>query len=111
MVEQQQIEQLIVHELSQNFALEFEKEQDFLEEMETEEEYAEEESAEPEDPNKLRCQLVGSDGNVFAIIGNVKRTLERAGLRDKAKEFTKRALEAGSYDEVLQMCFEYVDVC
>jgi len=59
---------------------------------------------------KPKCPLVGSDGNVFAIIGLVTNTLKRAGQRDKANEFQNRAMGAGSYDEVLAMLFEYVDV-
>lgn len=58
-----------------------------------------------------KCKLVGTDGNVFAIIGNVAKTLERAGLREKAMEFKKRAFASGSYDAVLRLCMEYVDVC
>lgn len=59
---------------------------------------------------KPECKLVGEDGNVFAIIGRVRAALRRAGLRDKMEEFTKRAQAAKSYDEVLQLCFEYVEV-
>jgi hypothetical protein len=59
---------------------------------------------------KPTCKLVGTDGNVFAIIGKVSSTLKKAGLADKAKEFTSKAFTAGSYDEVLAMCFDYVDV-
>jgi hypothetical protein len=56
------------------------------------------------------CKLVGTDGNVFSIIGNVSRVLKRAGQADKAKEFTEKAFKAGSYDEVLTMLHDYVEV-
>ena len=59
---------------------------------------------------KPACKLVGTDGNVFAIIGNVSRVLKRAGQSDKASEFQKRAMSSGSYDDVLALCFEYVEV-
>jgi hypothetical protein len=59
---------------------------------------------------KPECVLVGTDGNVFSIIGKVSRTLKRAGQGDAAAEFSRRAMDAGSYDEVLRLCFEYVDV-
>ena len=59
---------------------------------------------------KPTLQLSGTDGNVFAIIGKVSDALKRAGQADKAKEFTGRAFKAGSYEEVLQMVHEYVDV-
>lgn len=56
------------------------------------------------------CQLTNCDGNVYAIIGKVSATLKKAGQLDKAKEFSEKAMNAGSYDEVLQLCFKYVDV-
>jgi len=55
-------------------------------------------------------KLTGTDGNVFAIIGTVSRTLKRAGLADKAAEFQQAAFKSGSYDAVLQLCFQYVNV-
>ena len=60
--------------------------------------------------DKPVCKLVGSDGNVFAVIGAVCKALRRAGQPDKAEEFSKRAMKSGSYDAVLQLCFEYVEV-
>ena len=59
---------------------------------------------------KPRCRLVGTDGNAFAVIGNVKRALERAGQQDRASEFVTKAMRSNSYDEVLALCFEFVDV-
>lgn len=56
------------------------------------------------------CQLSGKDGNVFAVIGTVAATLKKAGLQQQANEFKDKAFLCGSYDEVLQLCFEYVDV-
>ena len=60
--------------------------------------------------NKPVCKLVGTDGNAFSIIGKVSQTLKKSGLREQATEFTKKAFGAGSYNEVLQLCMEYVDV-
>jgi len=59
---------------------------------------------------KPKCVLVGTDGNVFFIIGKVCKTLKNAKLTDRAAEFQNKALKASSYDEVLQLCFDYVDV-
>lgn len=64
----------------------------------------------PNSAKKPKCRLTGTDGNVFAIIGKVSSTLKQAGFKEKAKEFTEQAFKAGSYDEVLQLCFKYVDV-
>lgn len=59
---------------------------------------------------KPLCKLIGEDGNVFAIIGRVSKTLKRAGLIEEAKEFIVKASCAKSYDEVLCLCTEYVEV-
>lgn len=61
-------------------------------------------------PRKPACRLVGTDGNVFAIIGTVRRALRRAGMDGRATEFVQRAFASRSYDEVLGLCHEYVDV-
>ena len=60
---------------------------------------------------KPQCKLIGVDGNVFAIIGAVNKTLEKAGLNDKAKEFNNKVMKQKSYDHVLKLCMGYVDVC
>lgn len=59
---------------------------------------------------KPKCKLTGIDGNVFSITSTVSRCLTRNGLNDLAKEFKGRTFNAGSYDEVLQICMEYVEV-
>ena len=51
-----------------------------------------------------------ADGNVFAIIGCVQRALKQAGQDAQARKFVQRAFAAHSYDEVLRLCFEYVEV-
>ena len=59
---------------------------------------------------KPKCKLIGEDGNVFVIIGRVCKTLIDNGLIEKAEEFKKSAVECSSYDEVLQLLFDYVEV-
>jgi hypothetical protein len=59
---------------------------------------------------KPTVKLIGTDGNVFSIIGKVSRALKQAGQETKAKEFCSKAMNAKSYDEVLQMMFDYVEV-
>ena len=63
----------------------------------------------PSDPLPV-CRLIGTDGNVFAIIGKVRRTLREAGQPERASAFAGRAFQSRSYDEVLTLCHEYVDV-
>ena len=59
---------------------------------------------------KPYVQLSGQDGNVFAIIGRVRESLKKAGLREEAKEFTKKAMSQHSYEDVIDLCSEYCDV-
>jgi hypothetical protein len=61
--------------------------------------------------DKPPCELVGTDGNVFAVIGRVRKALLGAGQSERASEFVRRAFSAISYDEVLRLCMEYVEVC
>ena len=60
--------------------------------------------------NKPSCKLIGEDGNVFSIIGSVSKALKRSGQPEKATEFTNKAFSAESYDKVLQLAMEYVEV-
>jgi len=59
---------------------------------------------------KSICILTGQDGNVFNVIGLVSRALKRAGQADKAREFVDRAMKSKSYDDVLALCWDYVEV-
>jgi hypothetical protein len=59
---------------------------------------------------KPHVRLTGEDGNVFSIIARVSKALKKAGQEDKAKEFTDKAFNAGSYDEVLRLAMTYCDV-
>lgn len=60
---------------------------------------------------KPKCKLVGVDGNVFIIIGHVSQTLKKAGMVKEAKEFIEKACHAESYDDVIALTFDYVDIC
>ena len=60
---------------------------------------------------KLKCKLIGEDGNIFNLMGIVSRTLKEAGEPEKAEEMIRRITsDAKSYDEALAMLMEYVDV-
>ncbi len=59
---------------------------------------------------KPACRLTSQNGNVFNIIGLVTRSLKKAGQPDQAKAFQTAAFSASSYDVVLQLAMDYVDV-
>jgi hypothetical protein len=54
-------------------------------------------------------QLVGTDGNAFAIMGKVARALRQAGRPDLVKPYMDEAT-SGDYDHLLQVTMKYVDV-
>ena len=59
-------------------------------------------------PN-VKVQLVGEDGNAFAIIGRVLRKLKLADVsQDEQNAFMNEAM-AGDYDHLLQTCMKWVD--
>lgn len=58
---------------------------------------------------KPTCKLIGSDSNIFNLIGIASRALNRANQQDQAKEMSQRCLESSSYDKALSIILEYVD--
>lgn len=56
-----------------------------------------------------KMQLIGQDGNIFAIMGRASRLLKNAGQRDKAKEMCSRVMASKSYDAALTIVSEYVE--
>jgi uncharacterized Zn finger protein len=59
---------------------------------------------------KPQCKLIGQDGNVFNLIGLATKALKRAGQYDQARKMSAECFRAGSYDEVLQILQNYVEV-
>ena len=61
--------------------------------------------------NSLRpkMQLIGQDGNIFAIMGRASRLLKNSGQGDKAKEMCDRVTASQSYSEALNIVSEYVE--
>ena len=58
---------------------------------------------------EVDVDLEGEDGNAFAIMGRVSRALKNAGQREQADAFVKEAMSQTSYDNLIQLCFKYVD--
>ena len=57
----------------------------------------------------IHVELTGHDGNAFAILGKVRKALEREGSRELAEQFMKEA-QSGDYDHLLMTVMEYVEV-
>ena len=56
-----------------------------------------------------KMQLIGQDGNIFAIMGRASRLLKSSGQGDKAKEMRDRVMSCDSYQKALNIVSEYVE--
>jgi hypothetical protein len=57
---------------------------------------------------EVEVQLVGEDGNAFAILGRVQKALRKGGVeKDEITKFMNEAT-SGDYDHLLQTVMEYV---
>ena len=59
--------------------------------------------------HRPRMQLLGYDGNIFAIMGRAGRLLTDCGQADKAKEMRDRVMSCDSYQKALSIVSEYVE--
>lgn len=62
----------------------------------------------PRYPN-IEVDLVGEDGNAFAIIGRVQRALRHAGVPDEEVRLFRDQAMAGDYDHLLTTCMDWVE--
>lgn len=58
----------------------------------------------------VHVNLVGGDGNVFAIIGAVTKALRREVSTEVANNWAHNAMNLGSYDDVLRFVMQTVQV-
>lgn len=60
-------------------------------------------------PQRPKMELLGQDGNIFAILGRASALLKRAGMKDQADEMFQRVTASGSYEQALNIISEYVE--
>ncbi len=58
---------------------------------------------------KPRMELLGHDGNIFAIMGRASALLREAGQGEQAKEMIGRVTSSHSYDDALRIISEFVE--
>ena len=64
---------------------------------------------EPKYPD-VKVQLVGQDGNAFAILGRVSGAMQKAKVpKSEIDAFIKEAT-GGDYDNLLRICMKWVEV-
>jgi len=59
---------------------------------------------------EIEVQLIGADGDAFAIIGKVQKAIRRNAGTVAATEFIEAATNCDSYDALLQFVMETVEV-
>lgn len=58
---------------------------------------------------KEKYSLVGVNGNAFSIMGYVRESLRKEGLKDKIKEYTQKAT-AKDYNHLIVVSLEYIEL-
>ncbi len=59
---------------------------------------------------EIKVKLVGTDGNAYAIMGNVQKALKRAGVsQDEISLYLKESM-SGDYDNVIATACRWVSV-
>lgn len=57
---------------------------------------------------KPKCPMIDNDGNIFAIIGLARKSLDAVNREEQGIEMQNRIFECGSYEEALEIVQEYV---
>ena len=60
-------------------------------------------------PQKPQMQLIGEDGNIFAILGRASGLVKDAGMKAQSDEMFERVTACGDYDKALRIISEYVE--
>ena len=55
----------------------------------------------------IELNLVGLDGNAFAVMGEVKRAARKAGWPKEAQDALMQEMMAGDYDHLLATALKY----
>lgn len=58
---------------------------------------------------KEKYSLVGINGNAFSIMGYVRESLRKEGLKDKIEEYTQKAT-AKDYNHLIAVSLEYIEL-
>jgi len=61
--------------------------------------------------NKPVVELLGRDGNAFAIIGLCRKAARKAGWTQEQVEQVLGEMMAGDYDHLLQVAMKHFEVC
>ncbi len=64
------------------------------------------------EPERIKpdCPLIGTDGNIFHLIGRASETLRKNGMQEQAEEMRNRIFQCQSYDSALSIIGDYVNI-
>ena len=67
---------------------------------------------EKKEPEQVKpdCPLIGTDGNIFHLIGKASETLRKNGMQEQAEEMRNRIFRCQSYDSALSIIGDYVNI-
>lgn len=58
----------------------------------------------------IEVELIGHDGDAFAILGRVSREMKRAKVEKSIIDAFMAEAMSADYDNLLRVCMEYVEV-
>ena len=59
--------------------------------------------------NKIKVQLIGQDGNAFAILGRCTTAMSLAGVPKEQRDAFIREATSGDYNHLIQTTIRYFD--
>ena len=59
---------------------------------------------------EVEVELVGQDGNAFAILGAVSKALKKANIPQKKIDECMTEMRSGDYDNLLRTAMKWVNV-
>lgn len=59
--------------------------------------------------DKIKVELIGTDGNAFALLGKVSKVLRKADMVEEAEKYMDEATK-GDYNHLLRVTMKYVDI-
>lgn len=67
---------------------------------------------EQKEPARVKpdCPLIGTDGNIFHLMGKASETLRKNGMQDQADEMRSRIFQCQSYHSALSIIGDYVNI-
>ena len=67
---------------------------------------------EQKEPARVKpdCPLIGTDGNIFHLMGKASETLRKNGMQEQAEEMRNRNFQCQSYDSALCIIGDYVNI-